>query len=135
MVEMVTVLLILISIGAILALVAGVLALRAWLVYRWARAAFQTEVTDEVARLAQRTGELERSVANLDARASQLPVRISELQQSLIALKALTGILGASLRQAQKILSVTRIKTSGTATLSNTIGKRWRSWKANRRPA
>lgn len=131
---MVTVLLILISIGAVLALVTGVLAFRAWLVYRRARAAFQTEVTDEVARLAQRAGELEKSVASLDARAGQLPVRISELQQSLAALKTLTGVLGTSLRQAQKILSVTRIKTSGTATLSNTIGKRWQSWRTNRRP-
>lgn len=132
---MVTILLILISIGAVLALVTGVLALRSWLVYRRARATFQTEVTDEVARLAQRAGELERGVARLDARANQLPVKISELQQSLAALTALTGVLGTSLRQAQKILSVTRIKTSGTATLSNTIGKVWRSWKTSRRPA
>lgn len=132
---MITILLILIPFGAILTLVTGLRALRAWLAYRRARATFQTEVTDEVARLAQRTGELERGVARLDARANQLPVRISELQQSLAALTALTGVLGTSLRQAQKILSVTRIKTSGTATLSDTIGKQWRSWKTNRRPA
>ncbi|HET7480786.1 MAG TPA: hypothetical protein VFJ72_14870 [Rubrobacteraceae bacterium] len=129
---MAAILLILISLGAVLALISAVRALRAWLGYRRARAAFQTDVADEVARLAKRAGELERGVASLDARASQLPIRISELQQSLAMLKTLTGVLGTSLRQAQRLLSLTSVKTSGTAHLADILGKRWQSWKTRR---
>lgn len=115
--------LILILIGAVVALAASVRALRAWLGFRRARAAFQTDVADEVERLARRTGEIETRLSALDARAQQLPVRISELQQTLTTLKVLTGALATSLGQAQRVLSVTRIKTSGTSYLADALAK------------
>ncbi len=108
---MTTVFLILILAGALVSLVAGVRALRAYLGYRRARAAFQGAVAEEVARLAERTGELESGLLALDARAAQLPIQISELQQSLASLRVLTGALGASLRQVQKVLSYSALKT------------------------
>ncbi|MBA2714364.1 MAG: hypothetical protein H0U55_12530, partial [Rubrobacteraceae bacterium] len=57
-----------------------------------------------------RTDELEVTISALDARASELPIQISELQQSLATLQVLTGALGASLRQVQKILSFNALK-------------------------
>lgn len=131
---MFTALLVLILIGALLALLAAVGAVRAWLHLRRARRAFQTGVSDEVDRLAQRTGELEASLSALDERAQQLPVTISQLQESLDTLRILTGALGTSLRQAQRILAVTRLKTTGTARLSDLIGK-WQRALENRPPA
>jgi len=97
--------------GALLSLACAIRALGSYLRFRRARAAFQIEVTDEVARLATRTDELESSISALDARASELPVQISELQQSLATLQILTGALGASLRQVQRILSFNALKT------------------------
>ncbi len=108
---MITVLLILIAVGALISLVTGLRALRAYLGYRRARAAFQNAVADEVARLAERAGELESGLSALDARAARLPIQISELQRSLTALRVLTGTLGASLRQAQRVLSYSALKT------------------------
>ena len=102
--------LILILLGAVLSLITAFRALGAYLRFRRARAAFQSEVTDEVARLAARTDELEVNISALDARASELPIQISELQQSLATLQILTGVLGASLRQVQKILSFNALK-------------------------
>jgi len=102
--------LILILVGAVISLVTAFRALGAYLRFRRARAAFQSEVTDEVARLAARTDELEVTISALDARASELPIQISELQQSLATLQVLTGALGASLRQVQKILSFDALK-------------------------
>ncbi len=102
--------LILILVGALLSLITAFRALGAYLRFRRARAAFQSEVTDEVARLADRTDELEVNISALDARASELPIQISELQQSLATLQILTGALGASLRQVQKILSFNALK-------------------------
>ena len=86
-------------------------ALGAYLRFRRTRATFQGEVTDEVARLAARTDELESSLSALDARAAELPIQISELQQSLNTLQVLTGALGTSLRQVQKVLSYNALKT------------------------
>ena len=106
-----SVLVILILVGAALALVAAVGALRAYLQLRRTRAAFQNHLTEEVARLSRRTGELEESLSSLDARAQQLPLQISELQQSLATLRVLTEALAVSLRQAQKILSYSARKT------------------------
>ena len=103
--------LILILVGALISLITAFRALGAYLRFRRARAAFQSEVTDEVARLAARTDELEVSISALDARASELPIQISELQQSLATLQVLTGALGASLRQVQKILSFNALKS------------------------
>ena len=100
----------LIPLGALLSLITAFRALGAYLRFRRARAAFQSEVTDEVARLAARTDELERNLSALDARAAELPIQISELQQNLNALQVLTGALGASLRQVQKVLSFNALK-------------------------
>ena len=101
---------IMILLGAVISLITAVRALGAYLRFRRARAAFQSEVTDEVARLAARTDELERNLSALDARASELPIQISELQQSLDTLQVLTGALGTSLRQVQRVLSFNALK-------------------------
>jgi uncharacterized protein YjiS (DUF1127 family) len=103
--------LILILAGAALALVTAVGALRAYLRLRRARAALNQRLTEEVADLARRTGELERGLSDLDARAQQLPIRISELQQSLSTLRVLTEALATTLRQAQRVLSYSALKT------------------------
>jgi hypothetical protein len=99
-----------ILLGAVLSLVTAVRALRAYLRFRRARATFQSEVTDEVARLAARTDELERNLSAVDARAAELPVQISELQSNLNRLQILTSALGTSLRQVQKVLSFNALK-------------------------
>ena len=105
------VLLILILLGALISSVTAFRALGAYLRFRRTRAAFQDEVTEEVARLAARTDELEISLSALDARAAELPIQISELQQSLSTLQILTRALGTSLRQIQKVLSYSALKT------------------------
>jgi uncharacterized coiled-coil protein SlyX len=108
---MFTILLILILLGALISVVTAFRALGAYLRFRRARAAFQEEVTDEVARLSARTDELEISLSALDVRATELPIQISELQQSLATLQVLTRALGTSLRQVQKVLSYNALKT------------------------
>ena len=105
------VLLILILLGALISVVTAFRALGAYLRFRRTRAAFQGEVMDEVTRLSARTDELEISLSALDARAAQLPVQISELQQSLTTLQVLTRALGTALRQVQKVLSYSALKT------------------------
>jgi hypothetical protein len=117
-------LVILIIVGAALALVAALGALRAYLRLRRARAALQTHLTEEIARLSQRTGELEKSISALDARAQQLPVQISELQQSLATLQILTEALATSLRQTQKVLSYSALKTLSAARASDLLRAR-----------
>jgi septal ring factor EnvC (AmiA/AmiB activator) len=102
---------ILIVLGALISLVTSFRALGAYLRFRRARALFQSEITDEVTRLAARTDELERNLSALDARAAELPIQISELQQSLNTLQVLTSALGTSLRQVQKVLSLNALKT------------------------
>jgi cell division protein FtsB len=102
---------ILILLGALLSLITAFRALGAYLKLRRARAAFQIEVTDEVARLATRTDELEKNLSALDARTSELPVQISDLQGSLNTLQVLTGALSTSLRQVQRVLSFNALKT------------------------
>ena len=102
---------ILILLGALLSLFAAIRALRAYLRYRRARATFQIEVTEEVARLAARTDELEKNLSALDARAAERPVRISELQRNLDNLQVLTKALGTTLRQVQRVLSFNALKT------------------------
>ncbi len=100
-----------ILVGAMLSLIAGVAALRAYLRLRRARAALNQCLTEEISDLARRAGELERSLSDLDARAQQLPVRLSELRQSLSTLRILTEALAATLRQAQRVLSYSALKT------------------------
>ena len=113
--------LVLIALGALISLVASVRALRAYFGYRRARAAFQGSVTDEVARLAERTSELESGLSALDARAAELPIQISELQQSLTSLRVLTGALGTSLHQVQLVLSYSALKTLSAARLGQLL--------------
>src|SRR5215203_4368832 len=115
---MYTVLLILILLEALISVVTAFRALGAYLRFRRTRAAFQGEVMDEVARLSARTDELEISRA---ARAAQLPVQISELQQSLTTLQVLTRALGASLRQVQKVLSYNALKTLSAARIGKIL--------------
>jgi len=121
---MITVLLILILVGAALALVSGVRAIRAYLTYRRARAALQKHLATEVDRLARRTGELEKNLSSLDSRAQQLPLQISELQQSLSALRVLTGALAASLRQVQRVLSYSSLKDLGSERIADALRSR-----------
>jgi len=112
------VLLILMLVGAALALVAAVVALRSYLRLRRARAAFSQHLTEEVDDLARRSDELEKSLSELDARAQQLPIQISELQQSLATLQILTEALATSLRQVQKVLSYSALKTLSAARIA-----------------
>jgi peptidoglycan hydrolase CwlO-like protein len=106
-----TLILISILVGAVLALVAAIGALRAYLRLRRARAALQSNLTEEVDLLSRRTGELEENLSTLDARAQQLPIQIAELQQSLSTLRVLTAALAATLQQAQRVLSYSALKT------------------------
>jgi GTP cyclohydrolase I len=94
-----------IGIGALLALVAGLAALGAYLRYRQARAELQESLASEVENLLQRTGELERGLVVLQGRAARLPISISGLQQNLSTLQVLTAALAGSLGQAQRVLS------------------------------
>lgn len=116
----------LILLGALLALVGGVAALRAWLSFRRTRLELQDRLSEDVARLAARTGEMEERLASLDARAQRLPVRISELQRNLATLRVLTGALSTALRQAQRALSYAEIKVFTSTQLSNLLKTRSR---------
>ena len=107
-----TLLVILTLAGALAALAAGVLALRAYLGLRRTRAAVLGGLVVEVARLAGRAAELETRLAALDARANALPVRISDLQQNLTTLRVLTNALTGTLDQAQRALSPAGLKSS-----------------------
>lgn len=118
---MFTALFILILLGASLALVGGVFAFRAWLRFRRARKFFQSRITDEVVRLSARTNELERGVNNLNERASTLPVRISELQRNIAVLQTLTASLAATLRQAQRVLTFSGMKTVSSSALGDAL--------------
>lgn len=119
-----TVLFILVLLGALLALVAGGVALRAWLSFRRARLNLQSRLSEDVAQLAARTGELEESVAALDARTQQLPVHISRLQENLDTLQILTRTLATSLRQAQRVLSYSGLKTFSAARIADLLPAR-----------
>src|SRR5215207_11750527 len=110
--------------GAVLALFAAIGALRAYLRLRRARAALQSNLTEEVDRLAQRTGEMEKNLSTLDARAQQLPLQISELQQSLSTLRVLTGALAASLSQVQKVLSFSALKALSSERVADAFRSR-----------
>ena len=110
---------ILILSGALLSLIAGVIALRAWLSFRGTRLALQQRLSEDVARLAARTGELEEGLAVLDARSQQLPVHISQLQENLVTLRILTRTLSVSLRQTQRILSYSGLKTFSAERVSD----------------
>jgi hypothetical protein len=102
---------VLIGVGAVVALVAAVVALGAYLRFRRARIELQDRLASEVESLSRRTGELERGLAALQQRSARLPISISGLQQNLSTLQILTGALAASLRQAQSVLSYSALKT------------------------
>ena len=125
---MATLLTIAIFAGALLALVTGVSALRAGLRLRRARAVLEAEIGAEVVRLAGRATELEASISALSVRAEALPLRVSELQHSLATLGILTGALGTSLRQAQKVLTSAGMKSA----LSRPIAGLSRSFRNSR---
>lgn len=108
---MYTILMALMVIGALAAFAAFVVALRAWLRLRRARLVFQDRAFEEISRLASRTTELEKNLGALEARTRNLPIQISELQRNLATLRILAGALGSSLRQVQKALSLTQLKT------------------------
>ncbi len=108
---MATLLTIIIVVGAALALITALSALGAWLSLSRARVALEAEIGAEVVRLANRAAELEGSISALTARAEMLPVRIASLQQNLATLGILTGALGTSLRQAQRVLTSAGIKS------------------------
>ena len=96
---------VLIGIGALLAIVAALAALGAYLRYRLAKIALQQQLASEVERLARRAGELEKSALALQERSARLPISISGLQQNLSTLQVLSGLLAGSLNQAQRVLS------------------------------
>jgi chromosome segregation ATPase len=96
---------ILVLVSALVALVTGVSALGAGLRLRRTGTALRTHLYSEIDRLARRSTELEESLAALDARAQTIPVRVSELQQNLAALRVLTSALGSSLRRSRRVLS------------------------------
>ncbi len=125
------ILLVLIVVGALLAVVSGVRAVRAWLSYRRVRGEFQGHLASEVDDLARKTAEIEQSLASLEVRTQQLPIRISELQQSLSNLSILTEALAATLRQSQQILSYTALKTFSSSRLSSTVSGTRRSGRGN----
>ena len=97
--------LILIPIGALLVLVTGLAALRAWLSLRRTRLTVREELSTNIGRLANRTGEVEERIRTLDTRAGVLPVHLHEIQRSLTTLKILTKTLATSANQAHKALS------------------------------
>jgi hypothetical protein len=119
-----TVLVVFILVGAALALVAAVGALRAYLRLRRVRATLQNHLTEEVIRLSRRAGELEENLSALEACAQRLPVQISELQQSLATLQILAEALAASLRQAQKVLSYSALKGLSAARAADLLRAR-----------
>ena len=109
---MATFLTILVLVSALVALVTGVSALRAGLRLRRTHAALWTLLYSEIDRLTRRSTELEGSLAALNTRAQALPERVSELQQNLDALRALTGTLGTSLRRSRRALSYVGTRSS-----------------------
>jgi hypothetical protein len=117
-----TLLVILVLASGFVALVAAVSALWAGLRLRRARIVLRIYLSAEVARLAGRATELEKNLTALDARAQALPVRIAELQQNLITLRILTNALVTSLRQAQRFLSSTSLKSSLAKPLAEAFG-------------
>ena len=104
-----------IGLGALLALVAAVAELGAYLRFQRTRLELQDRLALEVESLSRRTGELERSLVALQERSARLPISISGLQQNLSTLQVLTSALAGSLDQAQRVLSYSALKTlSGT---------------------
>ncbi len=113
-----TLLTILVLVSGLLTLVTGVSALWAGLSLRRTYLGLRVRLYTEIARLTNRTAEVEKNLTALDARAGALPVQIHELQQNLATLRILSGALETSLRQAQKALSSADLKSSLTRPLA-----------------
>ncbi|CAN5136275.1 hypothetical protein BH18ACT10_BH18ACT10_17000 [soil metagenome] len=111
-------------IAAFLSMVAAIRAIRAWLRYRRARIELRDHLTDEVANLLSRTGEMEENLASLETRSQELPIQIAELQESLTTLRILTSALTSTLRQVSRVLSFDAIKTLSAVHLSNLLPSR-----------
>ena len=107
--------------SALFALLAGISALKAFLSLRRTRDALRSRLRPEVSELAQRTARAEKNLAALDARAQALPVRVGELQQNLATLRVLTNALGASLRQTEKVVTPTGLRSSFSGPLSRAV--------------
>ena len=111
-------------IAAFLAMVAAIRAIRAWLRYRRARIEFRDHLTDEVANLLSRMGEMEENLASLETRSQELPIQIAELQESLTTLRILTSALTSTLQQVSRVLSFDALKTLSAVHLSNLLPSR-----------
>ena len=111
-------------IAAFLSMVAAIRAIRAWLRYRRARIELRDHLTDDVANLLSRTGEMEENLASLETRSQELPIQIAELQESLTTLRILTSALTSTLRQVSRVLSFDAIKTLSAVHLSNLLPSR-----------
>jgi len=114
---------ILVLASGLFALVTGVSALRAGLRLRRTYLGLQVHFYTEVARLTERTAEVEQNLTALGTRVEALPVRIHELQQNLAMLRILSGALGMSLRQAQRVLSSAGLKSSLARPLAEAFGR------------
>jgi hypothetical protein len=117
-----TLLMILILASGLFTLVTGVSALRAGLRLRRAYLGLRVHLYTELARLTDRAAEVEKNLITLDNRIGALPVRIHELQQNVIMLRILSSVLGTSLRQAQRVLSSTGLKSSLAKAFGNRSG-------------
>jgi mevalonate kinase len=118
-----TLLTILVLASGLFALVTGVSALRAGLRLRRTYLGLRVHFYTEVARLTDRTAEVEQNLTALGTRVEALPVRLHELQQNLTMLRILSGTLGTSLRQAQRVLSSAGLKSSLARPLAGAFGR------------
>lgn len=121
------ILLVILVVGALLALVTAAIAIRAGLSAFVAQLRLRRELASEVERLSQRAGELEEKTARLERRTRELPVKMGRVQENLADLRVLTGNLYVTLSQARRALSYSGMKTSGTSWLSKTVRRRVRS--------
>ena len=119
-----TLLIIAVLASAIFALFAGITALKAFLSLRRTRDALRSRLRPEVSELARRTARAEKNLTTLDARAQALPVRISELQQNLAALRVLTNALGVSLRQTERVVTPNGLGSSFSGPLPRSVKPR-----------
>jgi len=117
----VTILVVLILVGALSALVSGLFALRAYFSLRRTRKELGETVLVEVEDLGRRAAGIEESLQALDERARALPVRIDRLQRNLAALSVLTGALAASLDGTRRVLTPVGLKSSISGPLARAL--------------
>lgn len=119
---MATVLVILVLLGALSALVSGLVALGAYLSLRRVRRELGEIVLAEVEDLGRRAAGLEEGLRALDARAQALPVRIDRLQRNLATLNLLAGVLAASVGGLRRVLTPVGLKSSLATPLARALG-------------